>query len=163
PPTSLPFTVANLSGISTTTDGTGGLSVGHATIETTSGTAPSGVAIFGYTQNGVLVTEAGVPDSPLITNDRIYGEINSAGTLKTGLAISNPTNQTATFSFTITDANGTTVKTDSRTIPANQQIASFLNEPPYSVANGFRGTLTFTSNVGLGVIALRSLINERSD
>ena len=163
PPTSLPFTVPNLSGVSTTTDGTGGLSVGHATIEPTTGTAPSGVAIFGYTQNGVLVTEAGVPDSPLITSGRVYGEINATGTVNTGLAISNPTGQSATFSFTITDGAGATVKSGSQTILPNQQIASFLNEPPYSVANGFRGTLTFTSNVGLGVIALRSLINERSD
>jgi len=163
PPTSLPFTVPNLSGISTTTDGTGSLSVGHATIEPSSGTAPSGVAIFGYTKDGVLVTEAGVPDSPLITSGRVYGEISATGTINTGLAISNPTDQAATFSFTITDGAGATVKSGTQTIPGYQQIASFLNEPPYSVANGFRGTLTFTSNAPLGVIALRSLFNERND
>jgi hypothetical protein len=33
-----------------------------------SGTAPSGVAIFGFRTGGVLVSEAGVPDSPLITS-----------------------------------------------------------------------------------------------
>ena len=110
PPTSLPFTVPNLSGMSTTTDGTGSLSVGHATIEPSSGTAPSGVAIFGYTKDGVLVTEAGVPDSPLITSGRVYGEISATGTVNTGLAISNPSDQAATFSFTITDGAGATVK-----------------------------------------------------
>ena len=66
-PTSLPFSITNLTGISTTSDGTGPLSVGHAKIDTNGGTMPSGVAIFGYRQNGVLVTEAGVPDSPLIS------------------------------------------------------------------------------------------------
>jgi hypothetical protein len=38
-----------------------------------------------------------------------------------------------------------------------------LHEPPYSVANGFQGTLSFTSTLPVGVIALRSFVNERSD
>src|SRR5262249_52020682 len=59
PPTSVPFTITNNTGISTTTDGTGDLSAGQATIEPTAGsTAPSGVAIFGLSSNGVLVSEA---------------------------------------------------------------------------------------------------------
>ena len=128
-----------------------------------SGTTPSGVAIFGYRPAGVLVTEAGVPDSPLITSGRIYGEVSATGIVNTGLAIANPNNQTAAVTFTLTDTAGAIVKSDSTTIGPNSQVAGFLNEAPYSVANGFQGTLSFTSTVPVGVIALRSFVNERSD
>jgi hypothetical protein len=162
-PTSLPFSISNFTGISTATDGTGTLSVGHARIETTSGTTPSGVAIFGYRPAGVLVTEAGVPDSPLITSGRIYGEVSATGVVNTGLAIANPNDQTATVTFTLTDTAGTAVRSDSRTIGPQAQVAEFLNEAPYSSGNGFKGTLSFSSTLPVGVIALRSLVNERSD
>jgi hypothetical protein len=163
PPTSLPFSITNLTAISTASDGTGPLSVGHAKIETTGGTTPSGIAIFGYRQNGVLVTEAGVPDSPLITSGRIYGEINGDRTVSTGLAIANPNAQPAVVTFTVVNSAGATVKTDTRTIGPNSQVAGFLHEAPYSVANGFQGTFSFTSTAPVGVIALRSLVNERGD
>jgi hypothetical protein len=163
PPTSLPFSITNLTGLSTSTDGTGPLSVGHARIETTSGTTPSGVAIFGYRIGGVLVTEAGVPDSPLITSGRVYVEVSATGEVNTGLAIANPNNQTATVTFTLVNTAGATVKSDSRTIGPNAQVSGFLNESPYLVANGFQGTFSFTSTLPVGVIALRSLVNERSD
>jgi hypothetical protein len=50
-------------------------------------------------------------------------------------------------------------------IPAGGQQAKFLNEPPFNVLSGrnpFLGTLTFTSNVPVSVIALRGLYNERA-
>jgi hypothetical protein len=162
-PTSLLFSISNFTGISTSTDGTGALSVGHARIATTAGTTPSGVAIFGYRPAGVLVTEAGVPDSPLITSGRIYGEVSSTGIVNTGLAIANPNDQTTTVSFTLTDTAGAVVKSGSRTIGPRAQVAEFLNEEPYSSGNGFLGTLSFSSTLPAGVIALRSLVNERSD
>jgi hypothetical protein len=163
PATSLPFSISNLTGIATSTDGSGALAVGHGRIEATSGTTPSGVAIFGYRPAGVLLTEAGVPDAPLLTSGRIYGEVDATGTVNTGLAIANPNPQAATISYTVTDAAGGNVKSGSTTIAANGQIAGFLNQAPYDTGNGFRGTLTFTSSVPVGVIALRSLVNERDD
>jgi hypothetical protein len=162
-PTSVPFSISNFTGISTATDGNGTLSVGHGRIETTSGTTPSGVAIFGYRPAGVLVTEAGVPDSPLITSGRIYGEVSTTGVVNTGLAMANPNDQTATVTFTLTDTAGTAVRSGSRSIGPRAQVAGFLNEQPYSIGNGFKGTLSFNSTLPLGVIALRSLVNERSD
>ena len=163
PPTSLLFSISNFTGNAATTEGSGALSVGHARIETASGTTPSGVAIFGYRPAGFLLTEAGVPDSPLITSGRIYGEVNSTGTVNTGLAIANPNGGTASISYALTDAAGATVKSGTRTIGPNGQVAGFLTEAPYSSGNGFQGTLTFTSDLPVGVIALRSLTNERGD
>jgi hypothetical protein len=163
PPTSLLFAVSNFTGISTSTDGTGALAVGHARIEVATGTTPSGLAIFGFRRNGILVTEAGVPDSPLITSGRIYGEVSANGRVNIGLAIANPNNQTANITFTLTDAAGNTVKSGAIQIAPNRQIASFLNQEPYFSGNGFQGALTFTSSTPVGVIALRSLTNEQDD
>ena len=45
---------------------------GYVRIQPDSGsTVPSGMAIFGSRQNGILVSEAGVPASPLVTSGRI--------------------------------------------------------------------------------------------
>jgi len=49
---------------------------------------PAGLAIFGFRQNGVLVTEAAVPASSLMTTGRIYAEVN--GPVNTGLAMCKP-------------------------------------------------------------------------
>src|SRR5262249_3177899 len=49
------------------------------------------------------------------------------------------------------------------TIPANGQIASFLNESPFKVADTLNGTFTFSSSLPISVIALRGYTNERSE
>ena len=56
------FTLTDKSANSLITDGAGELKQGYARILPNSGaTTPSGVAIFGFRTNDVLVTEAGVP------------------------------------------------------------------------------------------------------
>src|SRR5262245_9689860 len=93
------FTLVDRGGMSVITDGSGDLSVGYARIQPVSGnTTPSGVAIFGLRQSGVVVTEAGVPASPRLTSARIYAEVTTAVNtgVNTGLAIANPNDQPAT-------------------------------------------------------------------
>jgi len=43
------------------------------------------------------------------------------------------------------------------------QLAKFLNEPPFSGGSSISGTFTFSSDIPLGVVALRGLSNERGD
>src|SRR5438093_8226640 len=81
------------------------IAVGYARIQPATGnTTPSGLAIFGLRQGNVLVSEAAVPASALISSGRIYAQV--AGSVNTGLAIANPNSQTVTLSFYFTDANG---------------------------------------------------------
>lgn len=156
------FTISDRGGLSVITDGSGALSVGYSRIQPDSGrTTPSGVAIFGFRVNNVLVTEAGVPASPLLTSGRIYAEV--AGAVNTGLAIANPNNQTATISFSFTNAAGADFGSSSTTIEANKQIAAFLNQAPFNGGSAVQGTFSFTSNVPVSVIALRGLTNERGE
>ena len=124
-------------------------------------TTPSGLAIFGLRQNNALVSETGVPSSPLITNCRIYAEEN--GPLKTGIAIANPGTQAATINFYFTKADGTNFGAGNTKVPAGGQIATFLDQAPFNSGTGLQGSFTFTSTVPVAVIALRGLTNERSE
>lgn len=119
-----------------------------------------GVAIFSYRANGVLVSETAVPASPPLQAGRIYAE--NAGAVRTGIAIANPNDVDATISFYFTDKDGASFGSGVATIPANQQIARFLDENPFNGSADAR-SFTFTSSVPVGAIALRGYTNERSD
>src|SRR5437870_12246588 len=137
-------------------------SAGYARIHPNTGsTTPSGLAIFGFRQNNVLVSETGVPASLPLTSGRIYAEV--AGAVDTGLAIANPNNSTATIHFFFTDAAGNDLGSGSTTIAANGQLAKFLDQEPFNGPPSFQGTFSLTSDVPVGVIALRGLTNERSE
>jgi hypothetical protein len=157
------YATAPRGGVSTTSQGGGSTTIaGYAAIQPASGsTTPSGIAIFGYRENNVLVSEAAVPASPLISSGRIYAEVS--GPVNTGLAIANPGGAPATLNFYFTDQNGQTTGSGSTVIAANSQTASFLNEAPYNAGTSFTGTFTFAASSPVAVIALRGFTNERSE
>jgi len=83
--------------------------------------------------------------------------------VNTGVAIANPGSAPATITFNFTDSGGD-FGSSSFTLAPNQQTAKFLNESPFNVLAGrasFQGTMSFTSDVPVSVIALRGLFNER--
>ncbi|HEV8129751.1 MAG TPA: SBBP repeat-containing protein [Acidobacteriota bacterium] len=157
------FAIAERRGISLTTLGTSPAAVvGYARIQPNPGsTTPAGLAIFGLRQGGVLVTEAGVPASPLIRSGRIYATVE--GQANTGVAIANPNDQQVVISYFFTDANGVDSGAGLFAINAHNQIAVFLNQPPFNGPSSFNGTLTFTSDLPVAAIALRGFNNERSE
>jgi hypothetical protein len=159
---SVPFSLTGLGTESVITQGgSASTQVGYARVTDKSGAAPSGLAIFGYRQNGVLISETGVPASQPLTQGRIYGETNAA--VRSGLAIANPNDEPAVVSFTFRDESGSEVSSNSTTIPANGQISGFLNESPFNGPSSFSGSFTFNSSKGVAVVALRGVVNERSD
>src|SRR5262249_22275120 len=81
------------------------LKVGYGRIQTLEGQAvPFGMEIFGFSERGVLVSEAVVPASPAIVGGRVFAEIGLD--LNTGFALANPNGEAATVSFHFTDVNG---------------------------------------------------------
>ncbi len=148
-----------------TTGGPGTTAVGYGRIQPDAGSAaPSGLAIFGFRQNGILVTEAGVPAAPAIQNGRFFAEIN--GRANTGLAIANPNAVAAQISFNfagVRSAGSTSPAPGSLVIPPNGQIAAFLNELPFNATAPFIGTFTFSSTAPVFITALRGFTNERSE
>ncbi|HEY3132412.1 MAG TPA: BACON domain-containing carbohydrate-binding protein [Acidobacteriota bacterium] len=157
------YAYADRGGMSITTLGSSDTPViGYARVQPDSGqTSPSGLAIFGLRQNGILVSEAGVPVSVLLQTARIYAEVSDS--VNTGLAIANPNDQDAMISFYFTDADGVDFGAGDFTIPANGQIATFLNQEPFNGGSSINGTLTFNANIPVAAIALRGFTNERSE
>jgi hypothetical protein len=156
------FSVINRGGSSFTSTGASNtIGVGYGRIQPDSGAStPSGIAIFDYRKDGVLVSEVGVPATAAITAGRMYAEI--APSVNTGLAIANPNSSAVTLTFIFYDAAGNGVGSGSTTILANQQIAQFLDQPPFKVYTTptFQGTFRFTSTAPIAVIALRGFTNE---
>jgi hypothetical protein len=166
PPPDLTFrtyTTANLGGTSLRTDGAGSLiDIGYSRIQPDAGsTTPSGVLIFGLRTNNVLVTEAGVPASSLITAGRIYAEVG--GPVNTGLAIANPNAGNAVINFNFTNAAGVDFGGNSFVLGPGVQLAKFLSESPFSDGASVQGSFSFTSTVPISVIALRGFTNERGE
>ena len=143
-----------------TAGGTDRIVVGYGRVQPSSSTTPSGVAIFGLRQNGVLVTEAGVPGMTPINSGRTYAEVN--GPINTGIAFQNPNSGPVTITFNFTDQSGNDFGQNSFVVDGNAQTAKFLNEVPFS-ATPFAGTFTFNATAPVGVIALRTLVNERGE
>ncbi len=135
--------------------------VGYGTVRPATGkSSPSGVAVFSYRSNRVLVSETAVPASPLRQSGRIYAE--SSGAVRTGIAIANPSDQDAAISFYFTDKDGLNLHVGTITLPAHEQTAAFLDQAPYHGSQAAQ-SFTFTSSVPVGAIALRSYVNERGD
>jgi len=161
--TSATFAIKDGGGMSFETDGaaSAALAVGYAKGSTDPGAQlPSGLAIIDFRENNLLVNEAGVPASGVITSGRIYAEISS--TVNTGIAIANPTNQTATITFFFSDSSGD-FGPNATTIPPNGHIATFLNQAPFNGRSSLTGTFTFSSNIPVSVLAMRGRVNERGE
>ena len=161
-PTSLP----DRSTTSVTTENSASTSAsttraGYAKISNSAGSLPAGLAIFGFRQNGPLISEPGVPASRVLTRARVFAETNAG--IRSGLAIANPNSDAATISFYFTDGNGQDVRQGSASIPANGQIAGFLDEAPFNGASPFTGSFTITSSKPVSMVALRGYLNERSE
>jgi hypothetical protein len=157
------FTIADRGAETFDTSGSGSqVTVGYARVQAnTSSTTPSGYLIFSYPKNGVLVSEATVPESRPIASGRIYASVE--GSVNTGVAIVNPNPSAVTISFYLTDSSGNNFNSGSFTLPANSQTAHFLNEPPFNATGTISGTFTFSASAPVGVIALRGFTNERGE
>jgi sugar lactone lactonase YvrE len=132
-----------------------------------SNTDPASLAIFGFRQNGILISEATVPASTLLQFGRIYAEVN--GSINTGLALTNPNAQPVTVSFFFTDSGGNNFGPGATAIAAGGKISAFLNEAPFNAGvflNGlssFTGSFTFSASLPIAAVALRGRTNERSE
>jgi hypothetical protein len=134
--------------------------VGYAVAQPSASTTPSAAAIFDLRQNGVLVAEAAVPGMTAIVSGRLYAEIN--GPINTGIAFANPSSAPVTISFNLTDQNGRDFGQGSFVLAANAQTAKFLSQAPFG-APSFAGTFTFNASAPVGVISIRTAVNQRGE
>src|SRR5262249_25942996 len=142
---------------------------------TTSGNGvPSGVAIFSFRRAGVEVTESGVSVTSPGSAFRLFAEgsgnfnAEASGSLQTGLAIANLSENPATVTIGVTSLSGTPMGVPAPVVvPGNGQVAMFLNEVPgfSTLPLTFQGVVrvSTTSQNGISVVGLRGRYNERRD
>jgi hypothetical protein len=172
--------------VSTVTyNSTGELTAGYAIARVGAGSAPYGTAVFSYRQNGVVVSEVGVPASPPTTNARIFIDYrtgtnavpgrSSAGTIdiNTGIAVVNYGSGVSNVIYTLRNLNGAVLAVGHGTIAAGRHFAKFINQlrdvaPDFTLPGNFQsatqfGSLEIASDQPLSVLALRGTINQRSE
>jgi len=133
---------------------------------------PSGVVVFSFRANGIVVSETGVPPVAPAQAFRTYvensGLFGTPSSLESGLAIFNPSDATITVSLELFALNGQPFGTPGNlTVPARSQIPLFLTEVRglENLAPGFEGIVRISTESpnGISVIALRGHYNERAD
>ncbi|MEJ2147450.1 MAG: fibronectin type III domain-containing protein [Acidobacteriota bacterium] len=173
-------------GVNTTeTQGSGASAQpGYAIVTVQTGATPYGTAVFGLSQNGVVVSEAGVPASPPTTDSRIFidyrtrvrarsNEYQGTIEINTGLAVVNTGSATASISFTLRNAAGQMVSSGTGSLEPGAHFSKFINQlreisPDFVLPSNFAtavqfGTLDLSSDQPLSVLALRLTSNQRGE
>ncbi len=164
--------------VSASSIGTSGdLVVGYTTATPNTGAAPYATAVFSITQNGVVVSEIGVPASPPTTAARIFVDCRNdvasgSGTIdiNTGLAIVNAGASTATVTLQLRDLQGNLLASGTFQVNAYGHLSKYVDEfspgfvlpQNFATAYGF-GTLEISSDQPVSILALRSTLNQRSE
>jgi len=158
--------------------GMGTVKAGYAVVDVNSGSAPYGTAVFSWMQDGVVVSEAGVPASPPTRAARFFVDTRSnvpadsgIGTITvlTGFAAVNPNPATANLTLRLRDRSGALVAQGIIRMAPGEHIAKFLDQfapdfvPPVEFMNNGLGYLEVTSDQPVSVLALRLTRNQRGD
>jgi hypothetical protein len=124
-------------------------------------TSPAAVAILGWHNNGVLISETTLPSSATIESGRIFAEFE--GPANTAVAMANPTNEEAVITFFFTDASGNDFGAGSLSLLPHHQFAAYLTDAIFGLSAELCGTFTFSSSIPIAVLALNTRFNERSE
>ncbi len=142
-------------------DSPAGLRGGYALVTPDAGyTSPTGSAVFRYSRNGSLVTEAGVSSTPATTSARIY--VDNADSY-TGVAIANREDQAATVTFSLVDKTGVLQDSVTRQLKRNGHLAVFAHELFPGAGNLFTGLIQIDSTTPMAAVTLKLTINQRQD
>jgi len=179
PPITMSFAGGG-SAVTSTVDSGSAVTTGYAGASVGNGAAPFGTAVFSYSQNGYVVSEAGIPASPPTQSARIFIDYRAnvptgSGTINisTGLAIVNRTASPASLTFMLRDRSGQIVTTGRGTLAAGAHQAKLLQElkdiaPDFNLPANFPtttlfGSLEIASTQPVSLMALRLTPNQRGD
>ena len=143
------------------------------------GVAPSAICIFSFVQNGIRVTEAGVPDVLPTSSFRLYTErgafVNGRPLTRSGLAIVNSGAMPVDVTIELTDENGAasritglgppnqTLSKRTLQIAPMSHVAMFEDEIFPGLPEGARFMRVSSREPVISVIGLRGRYNERGD
>jgi hypothetical protein len=132
-------------------------------------TAPLGLAIFSFKDNGVTMSEASVPASSTgapvfrlyVESSGVWGQ---AGSVRTGVTIANPSQSPVSVQLGVTKLDGTPTNFSTTVqIPAGGHLAKFANELISQLPSPFTGVLRISASSPVVVAGLRTTFNERGD
>ena len=152
----------------TTANPPGGLTVGSVRVTPDSGNAaPSGLVVFSFASGGKTLSEAGVPALPKGSAFRVYvessGTPEQAGSIRSGLAITNVADRSSTVTLEVTHLDGSlAVPPATLSLPPSGQVARFVDQI-FSLPDNFAGVLRLTSTGEVAIVGLRLRINERGE
>ena len=168
--------------IATTFGGTEATQAGYAEVAVESGSTPYVTALLRYRQNGVTVSEAGVPPSAPTRSARFFVDYRTDATLPgsntkveiyTGFAVVNRGEGPAEVSFILHDPGGQVISRGSRSLDKDAHLAAYFHQlpdivPGFSIDPSFPGSLHFgtlelSSDQPLSVLALRLTTNQRGE
>jgi len=136
--------------------GLGDISVGYAQLYSTV-SSPVALANFGFTQNGVLVTETGVPAAAALQNVRFFVDLTSRS--NSGLAVVNPGSTPLAINAVLRNSSGTVAMNTSFTLGSHKHMALFVDQLFPALKAPFLGTLTMSAAGGFAAINLSSAVN----
>jgi hypothetical protein len=123
---------------------------------------PEGLSISSFSNQGSTVSEVAFPAVSTGTFFQAYIEVS--GTLRSGLAIANPSDSLTQTAFGLTALDGTPMGLTARVdIPAHGQVVKYIDELFPAVPNGFKGMLQLTPTQPVAVIGLQMGTNQRGD
>jgi hypothetical protein len=129
------------------------------------------ITSFAVDEDGEIYAVGGTSEATaLSTQFDIYsqaaGPLGSAGSIQTGVAIANPSNDPVDVGFHLSQLDGSPSGIEGTIhIPARGQSVSFLRELPGAdaLATPFRGLLQLSSPAPVAVLAIRGRYNERGE
>jgi Leucine-rich repeat (LRR) protein len=159
---------------------------GYAIVNLLSGTVPYATSVFSLKQNGVTVSEAGVPVSPPTTRARLFIEYRSSVdavsgrmdsgkiNINTGIAVANTGSKASDVSYALLNAAGETIATGHGTLAAGKNVACFIDQlkeraaPDFNLPADFQtgvqfGSLEISSSQPLSILGLRGTMNQRNE
>lgn len=171
--------------VASTVGNAGRIQNGYAAATITSGNTASGTAVLTFKQNGVTVTEAGVPVSPPTTHARIFIDYRSRANavparseagkidINTGIAVVNYGSRSANVTYTLLDIHGAPIAGGTGTIGAGNHFARFIHQlgevaAGFALPEDFQSNIQFasleiTSDQPLSILALRTTSNQRGE
>ena len=128
---------------------------------------PSGLVIFSFDSGGLRLSEAGVPTLAKASAFRLYVEASGApgqaGSVRSGVAITNSSETQNTITLEVTRLDGSSAgASQTISLPPSGQIARFLDEI-FTLPSDFSGVLRVTSTADVGIVGLRLRINQREE
>jgi len=137
------------------------LGVGSAMLQADSGQSavPLATAIFRFFEEGVLITEAGVPAPRPTDNARIL--VDTTNNHNTGVALQNPSDSPILIHFILRPSDGSdAIRLGDHELAARGQISLYVGEIFPGLPVPFQGVLDITSGSRFCAVTLRQVINE---